>query len=471
MPIQDSDLFLINTGADDQSFKITASKLKAGLAPNTYNNYKLLVNKPDYTSRFVYAQNMQASVAPTDYMMVERAGVSYKVNGQQIIDYFPSVPADQTDQINLSEVAMNMPFTKEQTFELGSAANLDNFVVGDALVMIDEEGDVVTHMNETSTITNVVAITRNWLGAVSSSNGYYPGRDPQYAFNGDPNNSVNTNQGGTLTWNPGTGGPTGDCIRGKFIGVFKVFVNDGNGNAVEKYTVGGETGNFVMSETFFEKKEQVMKLVGTNGAESCGWYYFNVGPFQMILGPGNLNVEAICENNNDLRSFQFLQHTQSRQGQDVLVIGVDVEANKIILDGGRYIGTDGTSVDTPLIQNDVKAQTKVTVKSGGIVAISGTANYKSHNGAELTVSNSNAQFVMQPNSSGVPYFIKNSSARTGLAILRAQAIKIAQAYDPAKAPYPVRSLVIYEGDYYANAGFVGPGRDKWIDLGRVVGNA
>ena len=92
MPIQDSDLLLIEN-TSGVSKKIAASKLKANLAANTYNNYKLLVNKPDYSSRFVYAQNMQASVAPTDYMMVERAGVSYKVNGQQIIDYFPSVPA------------------------------------------------------------------------------------------------------------------------------------------------------------------------------------------------------------------------------------------------------------------------------------------------------------------------------------------------------------------------------------------
>ena len=92
MPIQDTDLLLIED-TSGVSKKIAASKLKANLAANTYNNYKLLVNKPDYSSRFVYAQNMQASVAPTDYMLVERGGTSYKVNGQQIIDYFPSVPA------------------------------------------------------------------------------------------------------------------------------------------------------------------------------------------------------------------------------------------------------------------------------------------------------------------------------------------------------------------------------------------
>jgi hypothetical protein len=99
MPIQDTDLLLIED-TSGASKKIEASKLKANLAANTYNNYKLLVNKPDYSSGFVYAQNMQASVAPTDYMLVERAGVSYKVNGQQIIDYFPSVPAGAAGPID-----------------------------------------------------------------------------------------------------------------------------------------------------------------------------------------------------------------------------------------------------------------------------------------------------------------------------------------------------------------------------------
>ncbi len=103
MPIQDSDLLLIED-TSGASKKIAASKLKANLAANTYNNYKLLVNKPDYSSRFVYAQNMQASVGLTDYMLVERGGTSYKVTGQQIIDYFPSAPAGAagpiTDVVN-----------------------------------------------------------------------------------------------------------------------------------------------------------------------------------------------------------------------------------------------------------------------------------------------------------------------------------------------------------------------------------
>lgn len=453
MPIQDNDLFLIESGGggavmNGVSFKITASKLKSNLAANTYNNYKLLVNKPDYTSRFVYAQNMQHSVAPTDYMMVERAGVSYKVTGEQIIDYFPSVPGGQTDQIISSEIAMNMPFTKEQEFDLGSGANLDNFIVGDALVMTDVDGNIVRHNNETSTITNVVAVTRNWVGALSSSNGFSPGREAEYGFNGNPANSTNTNQGGTMTWNPGLGGPTGDCIRGKFTGTFKVFVNDGSGNAVEKYTVGGATGNFVMSETFFDKKEQVMKLVGNNGPEqSCGWFYINVGPFRMVVGQSNLNVEATCQNNNDLRSFQFLQKTQSREGTDVQVIGVDVAANKIILDGGRYTATDGTSVNTPDIQADVVSQTKVTVKDGGITSISGTANFKSYIGSTLTVSNSNAQFVMQPNSSGEVYYMKGASSRIGLSVLRAKAATLASTFN-LTTTYQTGDVVLYDDCYW-----------------------
>ena len=114
MPIQDSDLLLIEDTRGD-SFKITASKFKSNLAANAFNNYKLLVNKPDYSSRFVYAQNMQQSVAPTDYMMGERAGVSYKVNGQQIIDYFPSVPAGAAGAITAVTNSGPVPYNNTVT--------------------------------------------------------------------------------------------------------------------------------------------------------------------------------------------------------------------------------------------------------------------------------------------------------------------------------------------------------------------
>ncbi len=116
MPIQDSDLLLIED-TSGVSKKITASKLKENLAADTYLNYKLLVNKPDYSSRFVYAQNMQQSVAPTDYMLVERSGVSYKVNGQQIIDYFPTVPAGAAGAIvDVENTAIDGAWTFTQPY-------------------------------------------------------------------------------------------------------------------------------------------------------------------------------------------------------------------------------------------------------------------------------------------------------------------------------------------------------------------
>jgi hypothetical protein len=103
-------------------------------------------------------------------------------------------------------------------------------------------------------------------------------------------------------------------------------------------------------------------------------------------------------------------------------------------------------------------------------AMSGTGNFDGNAGVVVDVANSNQQWISNDNRLGEEFFIKSASTRTGLAILRAEAIKIAAAYDPAKAPYPVRSLVIYEGDYYVSAGLVGPGQDRWIDLGRTVNN-
>jgi hypothetical protein len=122
MPIQDSDLFLIED-TSGVSKKIEASKLKANLAANTYNNYKLLVNKSDYRSRFVYAQNLQASVGLTDYMLVERAGVSYKVTGQQIIDYLPSVPAGAAGAI------VDVAGAGESIYQTDTITNVDSTVI------------------------------------------------------------------------------------------------------------------------------------------------------------------------------------------------------------------------------------------------------------------------------------------------------------------------------------------------------
>ena len=86
MSITDNDLFLIETPGGD-SRKIRASKLRDNLA--SYNNHKLLVNLADYSSRYVLAQNMQERLQDSHWMMVERGGVSYKVSGSEVLDYFP----------------------------------------------------------------------------------------------------------------------------------------------------------------------------------------------------------------------------------------------------------------------------------------------------------------------------------------------------------------------------------------------
>lgn len=160
MAIQDTDLFLINNSSD-QSFKITALKLKQGLGPNTYNNYRLLVNKSDYTSRYVLYQNLQASVAASDYMLIERSGVSRKATGQQVIDYFPSVPAGSSGEITSTTVT---------SLTLASDTNLSNLTTGDAIRMVDEDGELATYTPLTSAITNKSnASSTTWFNANSFS--------------------------------------------------------------------------------------------------------------------------------------------------------------------------------------------------------------------------------------------------------------------------------------------------------------
>ena len=146
MHIADTDLLLIED-TSGVTKKITALKLKENLAANTYNNHKLLVNKPDYSSRFVYAQNMQQSVAPTDYMLVERSGTSYKVTGDHIIDYFPTVPAgsagaitDVVDSVTTSSiVSVDDTTTSATVLTFATNSNLSRFQPGDVVQTLYKE--------------------------------------------------------------------------------------------------------------------------------------------------------------------------------------------------------------------------------------------------------------------------------------------------------------------------------------------
>ena len=137
MAIQDNDLLLIeNPGVG--CYKIAADDFKDALRSGVYDNYRLLVNKPDFSSRYVRAINMQDSVAPTDYMLVERSGTSYRVTGQQIIDYFPSMPAGASDlitSVSKTNVTYNSNFNQSQ--EWLNTGTLTGNDVGDANRIFD----------------------------------------------------------------------------------------------------------------------------------------------------------------------------------------------------------------------------------------------------------------------------------------------------------------------------------------------
>ena len=90
MPIQDSDLFLIEDGNGD-SKKVTAANLLAN-CEGSYANHKLLVNDSSYNSYWMYASDIKAKMEESDtrWMLVERGGVPYRVENTLLSDYFPN---------------------------------------------------------------------------------------------------------------------------------------------------------------------------------------------------------------------------------------------------------------------------------------------------------------------------------------------------------------------------------------------
>ena len=154
MAIQDNDLFLIDDAGTSK--KIKASKLRNGLT-TTYANMKLLVNRSDYSSCFVYCKDLQTNLPADHWMMVERSGTSYKVNGTKVLDYFPSGPAGATGQINDAHpVPITNGSTGTHNLTVASLAS-PNFADNEAIRMVDSDGDTASYIPVTSTITNVDA--------------------------------------------------------------------------------------------------------------------------------------------------------------------------------------------------------------------------------------------------------------------------------------------------------------------------
>ena len=153
-PINDTDLFLIEdtTGA---SKKIAASKLRDNLSAGTYNNFKLLVNTSSYESRWVHTQDLQTNLPDDHWMMVERGGVSYKVSGTDVHNYFPSGIVGATGPIlNAHPIPVEAGGLGRHALTVESLP-AQSFVDNEAIRMVDSNGDTASYVPVTSTITHV----------------------------------------------------------------------------------------------------------------------------------------------------------------------------------------------------------------------------------------------------------------------------------------------------------------------------
>lgn len=85
MPLQNSDYFLIDDNGVTK--KIRADNLKAGFL-STHSGKKLLVNLSNQiNSRFVYSKDVGGKVTADNWMLVDRAGTSYKIKGDKVASY------------------------------------------------------------------------------------------------------------------------------------------------------------------------------------------------------------------------------------------------------------------------------------------------------------------------------------------------------------------------------------------------
>ena len=154
MAIENDDRFLIDDAG--VSKKIRASVLKPELN-GTYKDMKLLVNKADFSSRWVYCKDLQSNLPNDHWLLVERSDVSYRVSGSDVHNYFPSGPAGATGVITDSHTT---PITQGQrgTHDLTVTSQATpNFVDNEAIRMVDINGDTASYVPVTSTITNVDA--------------------------------------------------------------------------------------------------------------------------------------------------------------------------------------------------------------------------------------------------------------------------------------------------------------------------
>lgn len=99
MAIQDTDYFLIDDAGVTK--KVTALRLKDNLSGD-FSSHKLMVNLSDYSCRFTYAGDLRSKILPSHWMMMERDGQVYKVNGTKVSDYFGPPPVATGEDITTS---------------------------------------------------------------------------------------------------------------------------------------------------------------------------------------------------------------------------------------------------------------------------------------------------------------------------------------------------------------------------------
>ena len=153
MSIQDTDYFLIEDN-DGVVKKITALKLQEEITGN-YSSNKLLVGLSDNSSRFVYAGDLW-KLTSSHYLILNRGGQTYKVNGTKALEYFPvvntSVPFDLDTQSGLDTFATYMASRK--TNWAGAGTNYQYSVDASADRINDGPSDMYDGGNYTKVAMN-----------------------------------------------------------------------------------------------------------------------------------------------------------------------------------------------------------------------------------------------------------------------------------------------------------------------------
>ena len=297
MAIQDSDLFLIDDAG--VSKKIRADKLKGGL-DSTYANMKLLVNKPDYSSRYVRCRDLQSNLPDDHWLMVERSSVSYKVNGADVHDYFPSGPAGATGVITDS----HSPGTPTATCETELISNVkDTTATTYEMGYVPKTGSTTPNWSEAENVYTIsigdtypITISDQPVILIKSAAGAIFGQSV----------SKDTNPGGNLI------SVSDDGENWEEIGNFshqQLYIPDG--------------GGFVMPK-------QYMRTHDDRGYNNQ-WSVSEAKTLYTLTFPSD-------------QGFDCFLPGDVVQGGDIHIIAIDKDNNEIVVNGGNWTGTDGSGI-------------------------------------------------------------------------------------------------------------------------------